>query len=135
MAKHKKSTITIYQKFAAKSAEIIGNEWAFNLALLYTLGWLATGPLFNFSDTWQLVINTSTTIVTFLIVFLIQNSQYRDAKAIQVKLDELLRCHKLAHNSVIDLDTLSDEALKALEHKYKELAKKRDNPSEKNDDE
>jgi low affinity Fe/Cu permease len=85
------------------------------------VGWLASGPLFRFSDTWQLIINTSTTIVTFLMVFVIQNAQNRDARAIHIKLDELIRATTGAENSVLDLARLSDRQLLALEHHYERI--------------
>ena len=86
------------------------------------LGWLITGPLFGFSDTWQLVINTTTTIVTFLIVFLIQNTQNRDTEAIQIKLDELIRATQGAHNALLDLEDIEDKNLEAFRSKYRALA-------------
>ena len=86
------------------------------------LGWLITGPLFGFSDTWQLVINTTTTIVTFLIVFLIQNTQNRDTEAIQIKLDELIRATQGAHNALLDLEDIDDKNLEAFRSKYRALA-------------
>ena len=85
--------------------------------------WAATGPLFGFSDTWQLVINTGTTVVTFLMVFLIQNTQNRDTEAIQVKLDEIIRATQGAHNALLDLEELEDDALDAFRAKYQALAK------------
>jgi low affinity Fe/Cu permease len=121
-AKHRPS---FYQKIAIYCSQLIGSEWAFLCSCLFIITWLICGPIFHFSDTWQLVVNTTTTIITFLIVFLIQNSQNREAKAVQLKLDELLRCHKLAHNSIIDLDELSDEEMKELEKHYKELSGKK----------
>jgi low affinity Fe/Cu permease len=86
------------------------------------LVWIVTGPIFHFSDTWQLVINTSTTIITFLMVFLIQNTQNRDTQAIQVKLDELIRATKGAHNALLDLEELEEETLDAFRLKYQALA-------------
>jgi len=84
--------------------------------------WIVTGPIFSFSDTWQLVINTGTTIITFLMVFLIQNTQNRDTEAIQIKLDELIRATNGAHNALLDLEELEDEALDAFRRKYQVLA-------------
>jgi low affinity Fe/Cu permease len=110
-----------FRKASHRTAEAVGSYWAFVIAFLVVLGWLATGPLFNFSDTWQLVINTATTIVTFLMVFLIQNAQNRDSKAIQLKLDELIRALKGARNELVDLEDLSDKELAALQQEFKRL--------------
>ena len=110
-----------FRKFAAKAAEAMGSSWSFLIAVAIIVVWAITGPLFHFSDTWQLVINTGTTIITFLAVFLIQNTQNRDAKGIHLKLDELIKATKGARNDVIDLDILSDEQLKHLEQEYKRL--------------
>jgi len=108
----KSQTLTdIFHDFAKGSAAIVGSPWAFFLAILVIIAWLATGPTFAYSDTWQLMINTSTTIVTFLIVFLIQNTQNRDAKAVHLKLDELIHGVKGARNSLINLQNLTDEEL------------------------
>lgn len=120
----------LFHNVARKAAEIVGNAWTFCFALILIIAWVISGPIFHFSDTWQLVVNTATTIITFLIVFLIQHTQNRDTEMIQVKLDELIRAHKLAHNSVIDLDKLSDNQIKELEEKYKELSKKELNKKE-----
>ncbi len=89
--------------------------------MLVILVWLLTGPTFHFSDTWQLIINTATTIITFLMVFLIQNTQNRDAKAMHLKLDEIIRALKKARNELVDLEDLSDEELKKLEEQFKQL--------------
>ena len=97
---------------------------AFGLALLVVLAWLASGPLFGFSDTWQLVINTGTTIVTFLMVFVIQNAQNRDSEAVQVKLDELLRATAGAHNALLDLEELEERDLDRIRASYERLAEK-----------
>lgn len=102
-------------------AEAVGSPWAFVLACFVIVVWAVTGPLFHFSDTWQLVINTATTIVTFLIVFLIQNTQNRDTKAIHLKLDELLRGVTGARNSLVDLEHLSDEELNHLQKEFERL--------------
>ncbi|MDQ3819204.1 MAG: low affinity iron permease family protein [Acidobacteriota bacterium] len=109
----------LFRKFANKTSAAVGSSWAFMFAIAIVIVWAATGPMFNYSDTWQLVINTGTTIITFLMVFLIQNTQNRDAKAIHLKLDELIKATKGAHNSLIDLDSLSDAQLKELEEAYK----------------
>jgi low affinity Fe/Cu permease len=99
----------------------VGSPWAFALATLVIIGWLVTGPLFHYSDTWQLVINTATTIITFLMVFLIQNTQNRDTKAIHLKLDELLRGVRGARNSLVSLERLSDEELDQLQREFDRL--------------
>jgi len=99
-----------------------GRPLTFSLALVVILAWVVTGPLFGFSDTWQLVINTGTTIVTFLMVFLIQNTQYRDAEAIQVKLDELIRLSKGGHNALLDLEELEDDELDRIRRSYARIA-------------
>lgn len=111
----------LFRKFASKTSEVVGSSWAFIIAALVVIIWATTGPLFHYSDTWQLVINTGTTIITFLMVFLIQNTQNRDAKSIHLKLDELIKASKGARNSMIDLDKLSDEQLKELEASYKKI--------------
>jgi len=110
-----------FRKFASKSSEIVGSPWAFLIALLLTVTWGVSGPFFGFSDTWQLVINTASTISTGLIVFLIQNSQNRDAKAIQLKLDELLRAVGEARTGMVDLEDMSDEDLKRLQEEFKRM--------------
>ena len=100
-----------FRVIAERAAQAVGSSWAFLLAIVVVLAWAVTGPLFGYSDTWQLVINTGTTIVTFLMVFLIQNTQNRDSRALQLKLDELLRGVEGARTSFIDLDHMSDEEL------------------------
>jgi low affinity Fe/Cu permease len=110
-----------FRKFAAKSSEAIGSPWAFLLALLVTIVWAVLGPFLGFSDSWQLWINTGTTISTGLIVFLIQNTQNRDAKAIHLKLDELLRGVEGARTGLVDLEDLSDEELKKLQQQFQRL--------------
>src|SRR2546423_15394603 len=114
-----------FGKFAKKVARATGHPTAFALALLTVLVWLATGPIFGFSDTWQLVINTGTTIVTFLMVFLIQNTQNRDSVAMQLKLDELIRAMKGARNRLVDLEELSDEELEELRQEFHRLGAER----------
>jgi low affinity Fe/Cu permease len=101
-----------------------GRPLAFLLAVAVILVWAVTGPLFGFSDSWQLVINTGTTIVTFLMVFLIQNTQYRDGEAIQVKLDELIRATSGAHNALLDLEELEDRELDRIREHYSRLAER-----------
>jgi len=110
-----------FRIFARRSAAILGSAWAFAGAILIIVVWALTGPTFHFSDTWQLIINTGTTIVTFLMVFLIQNTQNRDAKAVHLKLDEVIRALKGARNELVDLEDLSDEDLKRLEKQFQRL--------------
>lgn len=110
--------------FAKRSATMLGSAWAFVGALLIILVWILTGPTFHFSDTWQLIINTGTTIITFLMVFLIQNTQNRDAKAMHLKLDEVIRALKKARNEMVDLEDLSDEELKKLEDQFRSIRSK-----------
>jgi len=115
-----------FRKFANKVSEITGSAWAFITAVGIIAAWAISGPIFHFSDTWQLVINTGTTIITFLMVFLIQNTQNRDAKAIHLKLDELLRAHEAARNSLVDLEDLSDADLKQLQAQFARLREQAD---------
>lgn len=115
-------TIAWYSKFAKAASHFCGRPRVFALAVMVIATWLITGPLFHFSDTWQLVINTGTTIITFLMVFLIQNTQNRDTEAIQVKLDELIRATTGAHNALLDLEELEEEDLDAFRIKYQALA-------------
>ena len=112
-----------FRIFARKSSGLLGSAWAFVVALIIIVVWGATGPIFHFSDTWQLIINTGTTIVTFLMVFLIQNTQNRDAKAVHLKLDEVIRALKGARNELVDLEELADEDLKKLEEQFKRIRK------------
>src|SRR5438045_4094503 len=116
-----------FRVFARKSSVMLGSAWAFAAALLVILVWLVTGPTFHFSDTWQLIINTGTTIITFLMVFLIQNTQNRDAKAMHLKLDEIIRALKKARNEMVDLEDLSDEELDRLEDQFRRLRTKAEN--------
>ena len=113
-----------FRVFARNSSIILGSAWAFTMAVLVIIIWGATGPTFHFSDTWQLIINTGTTIVTFLMVFLIQNTQNRDAKAVHLKLDEIIRAIKGARNELVDLEELSDEELKRLEKQFQRIRRK-----------
>ena len=113
-----------FARFAKATARAAGRPYAFLLAVLVVAAWLVTGPIFRFSDSWQLVINTGTTIVTFLMVFLIQNAQYRDAEAVQVKLDELLRVSNGAHNALLDLEELEERDLDLIRASYARLAEK-----------
>jgi low affinity Fe/Cu permease len=111
----------LFRKFAQAISHAVGSPWAFTIAVLIIVVWAATGPLFGFSDTWQLVINTGTTIITFLMVFLIQNTQNRDAKALHLKLDELLKGVKGARTGLVDLEELSDEELEELQREFRRL--------------
>ena len=113
---------SLYSRFAKSAAHFCGRPPVFALAVGAILVWIVTGPLFGFSDTWQLVINTGTTIVTFLMVFLIQNTQNRDTQAIQIKLDELIRATRGAHNALLDLEELEEDNLDAFRTKYQSLA-------------
>lgn len=112
-----------FDRFARSWSRLTGKPLAFNVALLIILAWVITGPFFGFSDTWQLIINTATTIVTFLMVFLIQHTQNRDTDALQVKLDELIRAVKGANNELLDLEELEEEELALLHKQYVELAR------------
>lgn len=111
-----------YTQIAKSVSRITGRPSTFSLAVLVIIIWLVSGPIFGFSDTWQLVINTGTTIITFLMVFLIQNTQNRDTAAIQLKLDELVRAHQGAHNAILDLEELDDELIEAFRARYRRLA-------------
>ena len=110
-----------FRKLAQKTSAAVGSPAAFLLAGLVILAWLISGPLFHYSDTWQLIINTGTTIITFLMVFLIQNTQNRDTRVLQLKLDELIRALDPARNSLVDLEDLSDEEIEKLEREFKGL--------------
>ena len=113
-----------FNRFAKAAARVSGRPTTFIIALVVILVWAVTGPIFKFSDTWQLIINTSTTIITFLMVFLIQNTQNRDAEAIQIKLDELIRVTKGAHTVLLDIEELDDKHLITIKECYEEIAKK-----------
>jgi low affinity Fe/Cu permease len=112
-----------FHRFASKVSTIAGAPSAFAVSIFIIVSWAVTGPLFNFSNTWQLIINTGTTIITFLMVFLIQNTQNRDNKAIHLKLDELIRVNKQARDSLIDLEDMSDDELSSLDTDFRELKK------------
>jgi low affinity Fe/Cu permease len=124
MAKAHRTLADGFHEFARRLAIAVGSPWVFLGALLLVGLWLATGPRFGFSDTWQLVINTGTTIVTFLMVFLIQNTQNRDAKALHLKLDELIHGVKGARNRLIDLEELSEDELDRLQAQFAKVARK-----------
>jgi low affinity Fe/Cu permease len=111
-----------FAHFARQLSQLAGRPVTFGLALVAVLAWALTGPVFGYSDTWQLVINTSTTIITFLMVFIIQNTQNRDTAAIQIKLDELIRATQGAHNAILDLEELDEEQLKSYLGRYEHLA-------------
>jgi low affinity Fe/Cu permease len=113
-----------FTHFAKSTAYATGRPITFVLAVLVILAWAVSGPIFGFSDTWQLVINTGTTIVTFLMVFLIQNTQNRDSEAVQVKLDELIRSHRGAKNIFLDLEELSEKELDEIRDDYLKMAEK-----------
>lgn len=110
-----------FTRLAKKTAHLSGRPLAFGIALGTILAWLVTGPLFGFSDTWQLIINTGTTIATFLMVFLIQNTQNRDTAAIQIKLDELIRVSR-GHNALMDLEELEEAEIESFRRQYEEMA-------------
>jgi low affinity Fe/Cu permease len=110
-----------FHKAAQAAAAAVGSAGAFGIAVGAVLVWAVTGPLFGFSDTWQLAINTTTTIVTFLVVFLVQNTQNRDAKVMQLKLDELIRVTKGARNRLVDLEDLSEDEIRKLEYEFRRL--------------
>ena len=117
----KKSFFNRFSKWASRAT---GHPYAFLLAVLSLLIWLLTGPIFHYSDTWQLVINTATSLITFLMVFLIQNTQNRDTTAMQIKLDELIRALAGAHNGLLDLEQLEDAELEKIRAHYETLAAK-----------
>ena len=113
-----------FRIFARRSSAVLGSAWAFGVAILVIVIWGLTGPAFHYSNTWQLIINTGTTIVTFLMVFLIQNTQNRDSKAAHLKLDEIIRALKGARNELIDLEKLADKDLASLEKQFERVRKK-----------
>ncbi|HWG89098.1 MAG TPA: low affinity iron permease family protein [Candidatus Acidoferrales bacterium] len=115
-----------FSRFASRTALLVGHPYMFLAAVLVIVGWALSGRIFHYSDTWQLIINTGTTIITFLVVFLIQNTQNRDAKAIHLKLDELIRSHHPASDELIDVEKLSDEELDELEKHYERIRKECD---------
>jgi low affinity Fe/Cu permease len=114
---------SLFYKLASKTSEAVGSPFASIAAVTVIIIWAITGPIFKFSDTWQLVINTGTTIVTFLMVFLIQNSQNRDAKAVQIKLDELIRAIASARNEIIDVENSPEQELQKLQQDFSGLGK------------
>ena len=120
-----------FRVFARRASALLGSAWVFVLAISIIALWAATGHFYNYSDTWQLLINTGTTIVTFLMVFIIQNTQNRDSKAVHLKLDELIRAIGSARNHLVNLDRLSDDELKKLEVEFKRISKKADEAVER----
>jgi low affinity Fe/Cu permease len=114
----------LFHKISVKIANKLGSAWAFYVAVLVIVAWALSGPLFQFSDTWQLVINTGTTIVTFLMVFVIQNTQNRDGRAMQLKLDELLNATRAARTEFIDIEDLTDSELDDLQAQFRETKEK-----------
>jgi low affinity Fe/Cu permease len=110
-----------FSRFAARTATIVGSAWVFLIACAMIALWLISGPYFHYSDTWQLIVNTATTVITFLMVFIIQNTQNRDTRAINLKLDELIRAMNRAHNEMINIEKLSDEELEELAHHYERI--------------
>ncbi len=117
-----------FRKIAAKISLVVGTPWAFVLAIVIILAWFLSGPLFGFSDTWQLIINTGTTIITFLMVFLIQNTQNRDAKAIHLKLDELIKSTRSANNQMLNVEDVPDEELERLHQEFKSFNDNHNHP-------
>lgn len=122
-----------YAQFTKATARFCGRPIVFVLAVGTILTWIVTGPMFGFSDTWQLVINTATTIITFLMVFLIQSSQNRDTEAIQIKLDELIRATQGAHNALLDLEELEETELDRFRSRYESLARSARSNTDEND--
>ncbi|MBS2014383.1 MAG: low affinity iron permease family protein [Deltaproteobacteria bacterium] len=118
-------TNELFRRIASHTAHGVGSPWAFVLAVGIVATWGLTGPIFHFSDTWQLVINTGTTIVTFLMVFLIQNTQNRDSHALHLKLDELIRATAKARNQLLEAEELTDEELEELQAEFKRLAQQK----------
>ena len=125
MPKTERSLADGFQVFSTKSSHWVGSKWAFALAVATIVLWAVTGPYFRYSDTWQLVVNTATTVVTFLIVFLIQNTQNRDARAIHLKLDEIIRAIRAANNSMINVEALSDAELQVLSDQFVKIRNQR----------
>ena len=114
--------VSLFTRFARLASNVTGRPITFIFAVTLIVGWALTGPLFGFSDTWQLVINTGTTIITFLMVFLIQNTQNRDTEALQIKLDEIIRANRMARNELLDLEELDDAELDVIHKRYVEMA-------------
>ena len=120
-----------FRRFSIAAAEALGSPWLFVANVFLILLWLASGPVFQFSDTWQLIVNTATTVITYLAVFLIQNTQNRDAKAVHLKLDELISTVGGARNRLVDLQNLSDDELQDLQKQFQRLQQRaKQNPTE-----
>lgn len=122
MKKSKTKSKSFFEKFASKITEVTGSSWGFGFALLAVVVWAACGPLFDFSENWQLVINTGTTIITFLMVFVIQKSQNKDSIAIQLKLNELVAAHDMASNRLVNVEDLTEDEMKVLRKYYVKLS-------------
>lgn len=120
--KKKNKLNDLFSHFSKMMSDIVGHSLTFTIAVILIFIWLFSGPFFNFSDTWQLIINTSTTIVTFLIVFLLQHTQNRDTMAVHLKLDEIIRSMENAHNELVKIEELSDDELKSILKNYEKLA-------------
>jgi len=120
-----------FHRFACQTADVVGSPWSFFLAISVIVIWGVSGPLFHYSDSWQLVINTGTTIVTFLMVFLIQNTQNRDAKTFHLKLDELIHAIKGARNTMIDLEDMTDEELAEIKEEFQRISGRREQERER----
>lgn len=120
----------LFRKIAQEASRIMGTPWAFAIATIAVVAWALSGPYFGFSDTWQLIINTATTVLTFLAVFLIQNTQNRDAQAIHLKLDELIKAQKDARNTMIDVEDLTDAQLDSLQKEFVQFRKQQESSGE-----
>lgn len=114
----------IFRKIAHRTSRVVGSPFAFIMAVAVVIAWGLTGSYFRYSDTWQLIINTGTTILTFLMIFLVQNTQNRDGRAMQLKLDELIRAHKASRNQLLELEELSDEEMETLHQQFQKLRDK-----------
>src|SRR5437016_480968 len=119
-----------FQHMARHTANVVGSPWAFLAAIVVTVVWASLGPFFDFSDTWQLFINTGTTIATFLVVFLLQHTQNHDTHVLQLKLDELIRALEPARNELVNMESMTDEELDALQHEFEALRKRRQPPAQ-----